>query len=435
MASPGRRCSNRRGSAPLLAMRLLVLHDDSRFCALLRHHLACRWEELDVVEHRPSSAGELEPDFLALGFDAVVVDADCPRGQGLAWLRQLAARPGFAPIVFLSHEPDDDTAREALACGAHAVLGRSKLEHEALIAAFTTAFERAAERRAERRTSAEALSEERFSGARVPGYRRIRQLSSGPVSDLFLAESEAAGQLVVLKVARDRHADDLDQSFRRFLQEYEIVRRIRHPGIVRLYDLGVSDAHAYLVMEYFPRGDLRQRMNAGLEPREALRLALEIARALEAVHAAGVLHRDLKPGNVMLRADGGIALIDFGLAKDAYMELDLTDHGMIFGTPHYMSPEQGHGEPIDVRSDLYSLGVILYEMLTRTRPYVAENPMAIIYQHRRAPIPRLPETLATLQPLIDGLLAKSPEDRFGSATAVCAQLRRYLADWPEEVIA
>ena len=128
----------------------------------------------------------------------------------------------------------------------------------------------------------------------------------------------------------------------------------------------------------------------GLSVRRALYNSISIARALQAIHAAGVLHRDLKPGNVMLRDDGSIALIDFGLSKDAALERDDTDRGMIFGTPHYMSPEQGHGEPIDARSDLYSLGVILFEMLAREKPYKAENPMALIYKHRKEPVPRLP---------------------------------------------
>ena len=100
-----------------------------------------------------------------------------------------------------------------------------------------------------------------------------------------------------------------------------------------------------------------------------------------------MLHRDLKPGNVMLREDGSVALIDFGLSKDAAMDLDLTDRGLIFGTPHYMSPEQGHGEPIDERTDLYSLGVIVFEMLARAKPFADDNPMNIIYKHRHAPIP------------------------------------------------
>src|SRR6185437_3941410 len=229
-----------------------------------------------------------------------------------------------------------------------------------------------------------------FGGAFVRGYRRVRQVASGTRADIFLAERVATRSLVALKVVRDApEQGEAPDSFLRFLQEYEIAQRIRHPSIVRLFDLGVSDEHAWLVMEYFPRGDLRRRMKSQVAPRWAVRVAAAIARALDALHAESVVHRDLKPGNVMLREDGSIALIDFGLSKDEAQRLDLTERGLIFGTPHYMSPEQGHGEPTDARSDLYSLGVILYEMLTGGKPYRAENPMALIYKHRKEPVPQL----------------------------------------------
>jgi serine/threonine protein kinase len=132
----------------------------------------------------------------------------------------------------------------------------------------------------------------------------------------------------------------------------------------------------------------------------------------------------------MMRDDGSVALIDFGLSKDAALAGDVTDRGMIFGTPHYMSPEQGHGEPIDGRSDIYSLGVILFEMLAREKPYKADNPMALIYKHRKEPVPRLPGQFESLQPILERMLAKSPEDRFAdageAATALEGAFRQVL---------
>src|SRR5262245_15860346 len=404
-------------------MRLLMIEDDARYCALVRHHLTCRWPDAELVVSSPVLHRLPAPEFLAQGYDAVLLAYEWPGGRGLPWLRDFVSRPGFAPVIFLSESADDGEAREAISLGAHAVFSRSKIDHDGLLDALARAAIRQAEGRALRRTSASSLEAQRFSGAFIRGYRRIRRLAGGHFSDLYLAESEQAGALVVLKVARDREqAGDIDHSFRRFLQEYEIVQRIRHPSIVRLYDLGMSDHHAYLVMEYFRAGDLRRRMRAGVAPREALRIAASIARALESIHAAGVLHRDLKPGNVMLREDGSLALIDFGLAKDAALAMEITDRGTIFGTPHYMSPEQGHGETIDGRSDLYSLGVVLFEMLSGEKPYVAENPMAIIYKHKKSPIPLLSEPLRSLQPLLERLLAKSPADRFPSAAAAAAAL-------------
>jgi serine/threonine protein kinase len=267
-----------------------------------------------------------------------------------------------------------------------------------------------------------------FGGAFIRGYRRLRQVASGTRADIFLAERIESRSQVALKVVRDEpHVESGGtDAFLRFLQEYEIAQRIRHPGIVRLFDLGVSDEHAWLVMEYFPRGDLRRRMKSGVAPRWAVRVAAGIARALDALHADGEIHRDLKPGNVMLREDGGIALIDFGLSKDAAERPDLTERGLIFGTPHYMSPEQGHGEHTDSRSDLYSLGVILYEMLTGGKPYRAESPMAVIYKHRKEPVPRLAAGLDGLQPLLERLLAKRPEERFPTALAAAEALDRQL---------
>jgi serine/threonine protein kinase/CheY-like chemotaxis protein len=413
-------------------MRLLVIEDDARYSAVLRHHLSCRWPDAKLVVASPVTYGALAPEFLAQGFDAMLLTRDWPGGRGIEWVRDLAPRRGFAPIIFLSERADDAEGQEALALGVHAVLSRKKLEHERLIEAVGSAAAKQSEARAAWRTSVEGIESQKFNGVHIRGYRCVRRLAGGAISDLFLAESEAAGALVVVKIARDQQKENkLDQSFRRFLQEYEIVERIRHPNIVRLYDLGVSDEHAYLVMEYFRAGDLRARMReGGLAPREALRYAISIGHALEAIHASGILHRDLKPGNVMRRDDASLALIDFGLAKDAALAAEMTDHGTIFGTPHYMSPEQGHAEPIDERSDLYSLGVILFEMLAGEKPYTADNPMAIIYKQRKTPIPKLPEAVAILQPLIEGLMAKQPADRFPSASAAVVALESAAARLP-----
>jgi len=410
-------------------MRLLLIEEDKRRCADFRQRLANWRPDAEVVVRDPVVEGPLPPEFLAQGYDAVLLAEEWSGGGGLAWAKELAGRVGFAPLVLLSSR--DSVAYEAIPLGVR-VVPHDASAHDELIEVLTTCEQRQSFARAVWRTSTAGREAQRFGGAFIRGYRHIRRIATGTVSDLYLGESEAAGALVALKVARDRHAEqgDLDDSFRRFLQEYEIVQRIRSPGIVRLYDLGVSDEHAWLVMEYFAAGDLRGRMRAGLSLRRALYNAISIARALQAIHAAGVLHRDLKPGNVMMRDDGSIALIDFGLSKDAALASDVTDRGMIFGTPHYMSPEQGHGEPIDGRSDIYSLGVILFEMLAREKPYKADNPMALIYKHRKEPVPRLPAQFESLQPILERMLAKSPEDRFQdageAATALEAAFRQVL---------
>ena len=411
-------------------MRLLLIEEDKRRCADFRQRLATWRPQAELVVRDPVVQGALPREFLAQGYDAVVLSDEWSGGGGLAWAKELAGRSGFAPLVLLSGS--DAAAYEAIPFGVQ-VVERDDPRPDRLLEVLAAAEQRQSFARAVWRTSTNGRETQRFGGAFIRGYRHIRRIAAGVVSDLYLGESESAGELVALKVARDRQTEhsDLDDSFRRFLQEYEIVQRIRSPGIVRLFDLGVSDEHAWLVMEYFAAGDLRTRIRGGgLSVRRALYTAIAIARALQAIHAAGVLHRDLKPGNVMIRDDGSIALIDFGLSKDAALARDVTDHGMIFGTPHYMSPEQGHGEPIDGRSDLYSLGVMLFEMLVREKPFRAENPMALIYKHRKEPVPRLPAAFELLQPIVDRLLAKTPEERYGdageAATALEGAFRQML---------
>jgi serine/threonine protein kinase len=203
--------------------------------------------------------------------------------------------------------------------------------------------------------------------------------------------------------------------FDRFLQEYEIVAGLTHQNIVRIYDLGVADDHAYIAMEHFPSGDLRQRMKTPLLPATALEYLKQIGSALHAIHSVGVLHRDLKPANVMLRADGSLCLIDFGLAKANEMSVSLTGTREIFGTPYYMSPEQGHAEEIDGRSDLYSLGVMYYEMLIGRKPFTGATAMEVIYKHKRAELPDIAPQFAEYEGLLRRLLAKAPGDRFQSA--------------------
>jgi serine/threonine protein kinase len=256
----------------------------------------------------------------------------------------------------------------------------------------------------------------RFGTVMIRGHRCIRQVGSGGMCTIYLAESERAGGLVVLKVFNQ--VPDVSErmvSFDRFLQEYEIIAGLKHKNIVRIYDLGIADDHAYIAMEHFPAGDLRQRMKATLSPPTALKFLEQIASALEAIHAVGVLHRDLKPANVMLRTDDSLCLIDFGLAKADDLDVSLTGTREIFGTPYYMSPEQGHAELIDARSDLYSLGVMFFEMLTGSKPYTGATAMEVIYKHKRADLPPIEPRFASYEGTLRRLLAKSPDDRFQSA--------------------
>jgi serine/threonine protein kinase len=184
----------------------------------------------------------------------------------------------------------------------------------------------------------------------------------------------------------------------------------------------VHGSFEYLVMEYLPRGDLKTRMQEGVSEDDALHYALAVARALQVIHDAGILHRDLKPPNVLLRDDNDVALIDFGVART--VEDGTTDEpaAMVRGSPYYMSPEHALGETLDARADFYSLGVMLYEMLTGTRPYIGRTAQAVLQQHVSAPLPHLPGGLARHQPVLARLLAKGRQDRPATAAEIIAAL-------------
>jgi eukaryotic-like serine/threonine-protein kinase len=252
-------------------------------------------------------------------------------------------------------------------------------------------------------------------------YRCLRELAGGGSSNLYLAEQIGSGQQVALKVLRATDASSISA----FEHEQQLITKLGSPHAPRIFATGKDQGRAYVAMEYFPLGDLRRSMTGPLLASAALSMLMRIALALRAVHDAGVLHRDLKPGNILLRADGSVALCDFGVAAQlanagAAANAELR---RIVGTPEYMSPEQGHGEALDVRSDLYSLGVILYEMLRQRRPFTGVPPLQIFYLARHAPRPTLDAEQAYLQDLLDGLLASRREARFANAAVVLNEMR------------
>jgi serine/threonine protein kinase len=338
-------------------------------------------------------------------------------------------RSDFPPILYFARGDDPGLAVRVVERGAVDCLVRERIDHRRMAQALRDAVLRRRQQMALLRTGPHAEERSRFGPVTILGHRFVRELAVGGTSMVYLAESERAGEMVVLKVLREApEAGELDVQFARFLQEYELISKIRHPNVVRIFDLGIADDHAYIAMEYFPRGDLRVQIAKGIDRVTAVRYLAQLAGALQVVHEVGVLHRDLKPGNVMTRADGSLAIIDFGLAKHVDVRIDITGTGEIFGTPYYMSPEQGHGQPLDERSDLYSLGVIFYEMLTRKKPYVAPTPMGVIYQHANAPLPVLERELSIYQPVIERLLAKRPDDRYASARELLEALKPYLIE-------
>jgi len=251
----------------------------------------------------------------------------------------------------------------------------------------------------------------------ISGYRIIQKIGQGGMSHVYLARREVDGQQIVLKILNARPADD-PEMFQRFAQEYALISSAQHNNVVKIYDHGFTDAYAFIAMEYLPKGTLREAIDAGLSPRQVLSVLAQLAGGLAEMHARGIIHRDLKPTNIMVRDDGTMAIADFGIAKRLEARSDRTRHGELYGTPYYIAPELIEGQPASPRSDLYSLGIIFYEMLTGKKPFDAPAISELVAQHLRAPIPRLPGDLADFQPLLEGMLAKNPGGRFADAESL-----------------
>ena len=255
----------------------------------------------------------------------------------------------------------------------------------------------------------------------VPGYNVVHIIGQGGQAQVYLAEREHDGLRVALKVLNRALRND-PVFLERFVREYKLVASLDMNHVARIYDQGFSGDYPYIAMEFLPSGTLASRIREGLTTRSALRVASQIAQALEAIHSRGIVHRDMKPANILFRADGRPVIVDFGLAKDLAIDSTLTVAGQFLATPRYMSPEQCLGHPIDARSDLYSLGAVLFEMITGRKIYDGANSAEVIAMHVNAPPPKLADLLSAHQPLLDKLLAKKPEDRYQSAAEVVAEL-------------
>lgn len=263
---------------------------------------------------------------------------------------------------------------------------------------------------------------------KIPGYTLKRKIGQGGMAAVFLATQESFGREVALKIMMPALAKEPDFA-ERFMREARTMAQLSHPHIIVVHDVGNSDQLYYYAMAYHTGGDLTHHIRSGgVTTQEALRITRELADALGYAHEQGIVHRDIKPDNVLFRErDNAVILTDFGIAKNLNNEINqLTQVGSAVGTPKYMSPEQARGQKVDGRSDLYSLGVMLYEMLTGLPPYQAEESVTLAIKHCQDPIPRLPEALSRFQPLIDNLMAKEPSRRPKDGQAVMAGIDALL---------
>ena len=265
-------------------------------------------------------------------------------------------------------------------------------------------------------------------------YEVIERAGVGGMAEVYRARDELLGREVAVKVLSDKFSRD--HSFvERFRREAQSAANLNHPNIASIYDYGDDGGTYFIVMEYIdgkPLSDIIEA-EAPLMPERAAEVASDVARALERAHASGLVHRDIKPGNIMMESNGQTKVTDFGIARalTADGEATMTQTGMVIGTASYLSPEQAQGNPVDPRSDVYALGCVLYEMLTGSAPFTGDSPLSIAYKHvRENPEPPShlnPDVSQELDAIVLKAMAKNPDNRFSSAAEMREDLARFLA--------
>jgi DNA-binding response OmpR family regulator len=444
--------------------RFLIADDDATYREWLRHHLDVLCEDATIgvtsfseLLQRAEPIAQADCDILlfAACFGSSPED---PRAAGLALLRKLRGRENLPCLIALAEEGNELTAVRALQLGAADYLPKRLLTPERLNTQVQVALRRLEMRRVQEpaalleveeapqhnrvRSHSPALDATQdvpaaalaaAAGAAIEfevplpadliaGFILKKRLSHSETSTVYVADSERWGE-VALKISTTMRDEAAGRQFME--REYSAVRAIDNPSVVTVHDFGVQGSFEYLVMDYLPRGNLKARMHQGLSVDEALHYAHAVARALKVIHDAGVLHRDLKPPNILLRENDDVALIDFELAHS--VDGGGLAAGFLRGSPYYMSPEHALGASLDERTDLYSLGIIVHEMLTGRRPFKGASALEVLQAHVSAPIPALPSELARYQDLLNRLLAKDRSERFKTAADVIATLTQLQA--------
>lgn len=404
-------------------MRILIIDDDEDLRNLLARYIAQEWPQADVEAFDPL-AREMPDESFPLGsFDVVILDYMLGRGDGLQWLAQFKRRADCPPVLFLTGAGNEIIAVRAMKAGADDYQRKQELTRERLVASLRDLTHEKLERTVPPEIAARMEGHVLGARVRIPGIRVLRLIGEGGMSRVYLASRVSDDEPLVVKILRSEITGD-PKALARFIEEYDLVERVQSRHVARIHGHGVSEGLAYLVMEFFDGGDLSKRLGGkAMAPEEALRIFRELMFALGDIHEQGILHRDLKPQNLMFRADGSLAIVDFGIAKHVD-SIDTTGHGEILGTPRYMSPEQVRSLALDLRTDIYSAGVLLYQMLTGRHLFEGETAVEVALQHLNAPPPALPTELGRYQRLLDKLLEKDRDARFRNADEVIGFLSR-----------
>jgi len=407
--------------------RVLIVGAERELRTWLRHHIEILWPDATVLEMELSDLELRAPGLTTRHLDLIALSAQCGEAlenpsAGLEPLRLLLHREDMPPVVVIATGGNELSAVRAMRLGAADYLPRPLLNAQRLATALRLALRTRRRALPSRARPAKTLPRRIDpSHLDLPQYAILHKLGESSRAVVYFAHSITLGRNVALKISKPT-VEDAEES-REFAREYAAICAVQHRSVVEIYDYGFHAGREFIAMEYFPCGDLKTRLQQPMSIAEGLGYALRICGALRVIHAAGLIHRDLKPPNVMLREDGSVVLIDFGLAKGLDSSGQSTAIGVLRGSPYYMSPEQAQGVPLDARSDLYSVGVMLFEMLSGAKPYVGNSAVEVMQQHVHGPRPPLPPEVALFEPLLDKFMTRDRGRRFPDAATAYAALK------------
>ena len=421
-------------------LNFAVIDGSAGYRAVLSAFLLAQWPTACVEEVDPF-AETLQGVGYTFGAhsDVILLGGIGTFAEACAALKRLLAHNRCPPVILMVAPELSPQATTLIAAGAAAVLFKDGFSKHSLVETISALLgDRAGVSTADRPDVATANSHtkaERFgqfsfiangqlNTLAIEHFRFIATLASSNLAQVFSAERVEDRKRVVVKIALSTPIHSAEA--RLFCERYQFFASLNGRNVVRYVDAGVADSWPYVVLEYLSGGDLRRRMSAAITPREAVQVLFDLASALAVVHAGSFAHMDVKPENIFFRSDE-LVLIDFNISTRFGNVARNRVTGDVLGSPFYMSPEQGQGLTVDGRSDLYSAGVIFYEMLTGSQPYVGESAIQVIFKHIHDEIPLLPKRVRALQPVLDALMAKDREERIRSAAELANMLRPFLA--------
>ena len=404
-------------------MRVLLIDDDEDLRNLLSRYIRAQWADAQIEAYDPLERDLPAADFPLSSYDVLVLDYMLGRGDGLEWLKVLKQRSDCPKVLFLTGAGNEIIAVRAMKAGADDYQRKQELTRERLITSLRELTANPVERTVAPDLASRMEGHALGDRVRIPGIKILHLIGEGGTARVYLASREDDDEPLVVKILRHEIVTN-KKALERFMEEYSLVERIQSRHVARIVGHGNYDNYAYLVMEFFEGGDLNKRLaGEAVAPNEALRFFRELMFALGDIHEKGILHRDLKPQNLMFRQDGSLAIVDFGIAKHVDA-VDMTSQGEILGTPRYMSPEQVQGRALDLRTDIYSAGVLLYQMLTGEHMFDGQTAMEVALHHLNTSPPPLPDNLARYQRLLDKLIEKDRDARFRNADEVIGFLSR-----------